>query len=77
MVLIIDQPELATTAAVSDRPSALIEPVEDDGIEVLPDACGVPHDPPSELLLTAASVVVWVGLAVVVRRLLARRHARA
>jgi len=77
MSLIIDQPELVTTDALSDQPSArFVAPFADD-LEIVPDVVELPHDPPSELLLTAASLALWVGVAVVVRRLVARRRLSA
>jgi hypothetical protein len=74
MSLIIEQPELATADALSDQESALLAIPFDDDLEIIEDEIGVPHDPPSELLLTAASLVLWLGVAVVVRRVVARRH---
>jgi len=75
MSLIIDQPELATADALSDHSSALIE-VPFDDLEIVETEVELPREPPSELLLTAASLALWVGVAVVVRRVLARRHLR-
>jgi hypothetical protein len=78
MSLIVDQPVLGTSDALRDEPPRLVEPpVIVDDLEIIDDECPLPHDPPSDLLLTAASLALWVGVAVVVRRVVARRHQRA
>jgi hypothetical protein len=75
MSLVVEQPQLPTPAALSDELSLDPAPPEDGPIES-PAAFGPIQDPPSELLLAAASLVVWAGMAMAFRRLLARRLAR-
>jgi hypothetical protein len=78
MSLVVEHPQLPAPAALGDEESTVValrpdhaEPAEETrplvAEELVPN-----HHPPSELLLTVASVAVWVGLGLAVRRLLSR-----
>jgi hypothetical protein len=76
MSVLVDEPKRESMAAVRDLSIPLIVPDENDGIVIIHDDCGPAHEPPSELLLAAASVAVWLGLAIAVRHLLGRSRTR-
>ena len=76
MSLVVEQPQLPTPAALSDDLSSDVDEYEDDLVVTATAAFGPAQPPPSELLLAAASLVVWAGIVLAFRRLRARRAAR-
>ena len=76
MSLVVEQPQVPTPAALRDEPSGAVDGPEVDVVEVEIVGYGPSFEPPSDLLLTAASLAVWLGMAIAVRRLLTRRLAR-
>ncbi len=76
MSLVVEHPQLPAPAALSDLSSPAVDEREPEVVATAAAEDAPTFCPPSELLLAAASLALWVGMALAVRHLRSRRLAR-